>query len=77
MGNHLDRPPQVIAAAFLADHFPVHLTGGDIRRPVKAYIDKAFIVSQVQVRFCPVIQYEHLAVLVRAHRARINIQVRI
>ena len=38
---------------------------------------EALIVSQVEVGLSAVIGYEYLAVLERAHRARIDVQVRI
>ena len=75
MRDDLDGAAQEIAAAFLGDHLGVHLPGGDVADTVEADVDKAFIMAQVEVGFRAVIQHEYLAVLVRAHRARVNVDI--
>ncbi len=77
MGNHLNRPAQIIAAAFLADHLSVNLSGGHVAYPVQADVNKTLIMSQVQVRFSAIIQHIHFTMLVRAHRAGVDIDIRI
>src|SRR5512143_1613819 len=41
MGNHLNRPAEEIAAAFLADDFRVHLSAGEVAGTAKADINKS------------------------------------
>src|SRR3989454_11970299 len=69
--------PEVVAATFLVDHRAVHLPGGDVVVPCQVHIEEAFVVAEVQVDLRAVVEDEHLPVLVRVHRARIDIQVRI
>lgn len=68
---------QIVAPALLVQNGPVNLTGGDIVVDGKAFVNKALIVTQIQVRLCAVIGNEHFAVLIRTHRAGVNIDIRI
>ena len=77
VGNNLDRAAEVVAAAFLGNHFGIDLAGGDIAVTVEADIHEAFIVAEVEVGFRAVVQHIHLAVLVRAHGARVDVDVRV
>ena len=77
MRNHLNGSSAVISVAFLIDHGPVHLSGGDVGIVIQVLVDKTLIVSQVQIRFRSVVRYKHLSVLNRIHRAGIHIQIRI
>jgi len=73
--NDLNGAAQIISLTLFADHFGVYLTGGDIAIFVQVNIDETFIMTQVQIGFCTVIQHKHLAVLVRAHGSRVYIKV--
>ena len=75
--DDLDGAAQVVAPPLLADHFGVDLPGGDVAHPVQTDINKALVVTQVEVGFGPVVQHEDFAVLVGAHGARIHVNVRI
>jgi len=43
--------------------------------PGQVHIEKAFVVAEVQVDLRAVVKHEHLPVLIRVHRARVDIQV--
>ena len=75
--NYLYCTAQIVAPALLVQNGPVNLTGGDIVVDGKAFVNKALIVTQIQVRLCAVIGNEHFAVLIRTHRAGVNIDIRI
>ena len=75
--NHLYRTAQIVATAFLVQYCPVNFTGGNIAVDGKIFINEAFVVSEVEVGFCTVLRYIYLAVLIRAHCTRINIDIRV
>ncbi len=75
--DDLHRLPEVVAATFLLDHRAVHLPGGDVVVPGQVHIEKAFVVAEVQVDLRAVVKDEDLPVLVRVHRARVDVQVRV
>src|SRR5699024_8877794 len=77
MRYHLNRSAKVIAASFFIDNRVIHLSGGDIAVLGKVLVDKSLIVSKIQIRFGSVLGHEHLAVLIRAHRSRIDVYIRI
>jgi hypothetical protein len=75
--DHLHRLAEVVAAAFLLEHALVDLAGGEVVGLAHARGDEALVVAQVEVGFGAVVGDEHLAVLERRHRARIDVDVRI
>jgi hypothetical protein len=75
MGDHLDRLAQVLAAPFLADHRVVDLPGREVVHPTHPRRDETLIVAQVKVGLGAVFGDEDLAVLKRAHRPRVDIDV--
>ena len=77
MGNDLHCSSAVIAPALFVEHRPVYFAGSHIGIVVQAFVDKPLVVTQVQIRLCPVVGHKNFAVLNRVHCARIHIQVRI
>jgi GAF domain-containing protein len=75
--NHLHRLAEVVAATLLLEHALVDLARREVVGLPHAGGDEALVVSQVQVGLGAVIGHEHLAVLERRHRARIDVEVRI
>src|SRR5690554_5772355 len=75
MRDHLDSAAQVIAAALLADHLCIHLAGGNVANLIQPHVDETLIMPQVKVGFRAVVQHKYLAVLVRAHCARVNVDI--
>src|SRR6185503_8299551 len=71
------RPAEKIAAALLADDLGIDLSAGEVAGTAQADVNESFVVTQIQIRFCAVIQYVDLAMLIRTHRARIHVDVRI
>ena len=77
MRDDLNRRAEIIPATFLLNdrlidaprRYVVGLPRGNAR--------KAFIMSKVEVGFRPVIGHIDFAMLIRRHRARINIEIRI
>ena len=73
--NHLDRLPQIIPATLLGDHIKIDTTRCYIvflRHPL---VQKALVVSEIQIRFRTIVGYIHFAVFVRVHGSRIHVDV--
>ncbi len=77
MRNHLHGAAQIFPVPLLVQDVPVHLSRGEIGIAIQILIDKALVMAQVQVRLRAVLRDEHLAVLIRTHGSRIDIDVRI
>jgi phosphopantetheine adenylyltransferase len=48
---------------------------GDVVRLLRRHAGEAFVVAEVEVRLCSVVRHEHLTVLVRAHRAGVDVEI--
>ena len=68
---------QIFAGTFLVQHMPIYLAGGEVGEFVQVFVDKSFVVAKVKVGFRAIVGYINLAVLERAHCARIHIDIRI
>ena len=66
---------EIVAAALLGDHALVDAAGGEIAVAPGGGAHEALVVAQVQVGLGAVLGDEHLAVLERAHGARIDVDV--
>jgi len=75
VGNHLHGLAQVRAFPFLGDDLHVDPSGGDVVGLAGGLVQEALVVSQVEVRLCSVVGHVHLAVLVRVHRPRVDVDV--
>src|SRR5690606_7787551 len=75
--DHLHGGAEIVAAALLADHRFVDLAGGDGVLAAQTDVDEALVVAEVEVGLGAVVGDVDLAVLERAHRARIDVDVRI
>ena len=75
--DDLHRRAQVLAAPLLGDDGLVHAAGGEVVLPRHAGGGEPLVVAEVEIRLGAVVRDEDLAVLVRAHRARIHVDVRV
>ena len=75
MGNNLNRSAEKIAPALFVDNGLKHLAHSDIGGVVHLLVDKTLVVTEVEVGFGSVGRYEHLAVLIGAHCARVHIDI--
>jgi hypothetical protein len=75
--NDLDGRAQVLAAPLLGNDRLVDAAGREVVRAGHPRAREAFVVAEVEVGLGPVVGHEHLTVLVRAHRARVDIDVRV
>ena len=75
--NHLHGAAEVIAAPLLLDHRHVDLAGGPVAVARRGHAGEPLVVAQVEVGLGAVVGDVDLAVLVGAHRARIDVDVRV
>ena len=75
--DDLDRAAEVVPAALLRDHGLVDAARGHVGELGQVLVDEPLVVPEVEVRLGAVVGDEHLAVLVRAHRPRIHVDIRI
>ena len=75
--DDLHRLAEVLAAAFLGEHRLVDRAGGRVRLARERDVDEALVVAEVEVGLALVVGDEHLAVLERVHRARVDVDVRV
>jgi hypothetical protein len=73
--NHLHRLAEILAAPLLLDHRLVDLAGGEVVAPFHARVGEALVMAEVEVGLGTVLGDEDLAVLERAHRAGIDVDV--
>ncbi len=73
--DHLHRGAEVVAAPLAADDRVVDGARGDVGRPRGVLVGEALVVAQVEVGLGAVLGDEHLAVLERAHRPRVDVDV--
>ncbi len=73
--NDLDGRAEIVAAAFLVDDVLVDAAGGDVVGLGRRTPGEALVVAKIEVGFRPVVGDEDLAVLGRAHRARIDVEI--
>src|SRR4051794_10878420 len=75
--NDLHRRTEELALTFLAQHGIPDRAGRVARGAGEVLVDEALVVADVEVRLGPVLGDEHLAVLEGAHRAGVDVQVRV
>src|ERR1019366_8143967 len=75
--NHLHGLAQVIAAPFAGDDLLVDAAAGQVVALRQLRVREALVVAQVEIGLGAVVGDEDFAVLERAHRARVHVQVRI
>ena len=73
--NDLHRRAEVFPAPLLVEHVPVHLAGGEVGILVQVFVNEPLIVAEVKVGFRAVLGHVHLAVLIRAHGAGVDVDV--
>ena len=77
MRHGLDRASQVVAAPLPGDHLRVDLARSEVGETGRFDVDETLVVAEVEIGLRAVDGNEHLAVLVRRHRAGVDVQVRV
>jgi hypothetical protein len=71
--DHLHRGAEVLAAPLLGDHRGIDAAGRDVVALAGVDAGEALVVAEIEVGFGAVVGDEDFAVLIRAHRARIDV----
>jgi hypothetical protein len=75
--DDLDGRPQVLPLALLPEDGVPDPAGRVVRIPREVLVDETLVVANVEVGLGAVLGHEDLAVLERAHRPRVDVQVRV
>ena len=75
--DHLHRLAEVVAAPLGGEHRLVDRAGRGVGVARQVLVDEALVVPEVEVGLAAVVGDEHLAVLERVHRARVDVDVRV
>ena len=75
VGDHLDGGAEVVAAALPLDHRVVDGAGGHVGGARGVLVGEALVVAEVEIGLGSVLGDEDLAVLERAHRPRVDVDV--
>jgi hypothetical protein len=77
VGDHLNGRAEIIAAAFFVDNRRVDLARRHVVDAGERLVDETLVVAEIEVRFRTVFGHEDLTVLIRVHRAGVDVNVRI
>ena len=77
MRYHLHRPAQIGALALFFYHVVIDLARGEIGILVGVFVDKALVMPKVEICLRAVLGDENFPVLIRAHRPRIHVDIRV
>ena len=77
VGHVLHGAAQVVPPALAAEELPEDPAGRDAARAGQPQPHEALVATQVEVHLAAVVQHEDLAVLLRAHRPRVDVEVRV
>ena len=75
--NDLNRRAKEITATFFFKNGLIDPPRRDVVALFCRHASEALIVAEIEVRFCTVICHEHLTMLVRRHRSRVDVQIRV
>ena len=75
--NDLDGFAQIFAFAFIVEDSLVDLAAGEIVEAGEFYVGEAFVMAEVEIGFSAIIQHVDFTVLIGAHCAGIDVEVRI
>ncbi len=73
--NDLHRPPEIAARPFARQNGGIDATRGVVGSLRAGHARKALVMPEVQVRLRAVVRHENFAMLVRAHRAGVDVEV--
>ena len=75
VGDDLYGGAEIVAATLLGDDVGVDAAGGGVVGACRVYAGEAFVVAEIEIGLGAVVGDEHLAVLVGAHRAGVDVEV--
>src|SRR5262249_26093821 len=73
--HYLNSCTQIVAAAFLGENLLVDASGGDVVLAGSRAAGEPLVMPKIKIRLGPVIRDEDFSMLVRRHRAGIDIEI--
>ncbi len=73
--NNLHCAPEVVPTTLAPDDRVVDPAGGHVRSAARVRVGEALVMAQVEIGLGAVLGDEHLTVLIRRHRARVDVDV--
>ena len=77
VGDHLNGRTEVFTAAFTLQNFRINFPGCDVAVLIQVDVNKPFIMAKVEVGLRAIVGNEHFTMLIRVHRPRIDIDIRV
>ena len=77
MRDDLHRAAEEVAVALARDEVLVDGARGEVGVAREVLVDEALVMTEVEIAFVAVLGDEHLAVLERAHGARVHVEIRV
>ena len=77
MRDDLHGAAQIAALALAAQNAPIDLARRDGASSRQTLVREALVMAEIKVRFRAVVGDEDLAVLIRAHRAGVDVEIRV
>ena len=75
--DDLDRLAEVISTTLFVDHGKIYTAGGPVIRLRELGVREPLVVAEIEIGLGTVVRNEHLAVLERRHRPRIDVDIRV
>ena len=76
-GDHLHRLAEIFSLALVVEHGLVNLAAGEIVQARELDVGEPLVMAEVEVGLRAVVEHINLAVLIRTHRAGVNVQIRV
>ena len=73
--NDLDGGAEIVAAPLLGEDVLIDAAGGDVVLPRRRPAGEALVMAEIEIGLGAVVGDENLAVLIRRHRARIDVEI--
>ena len=77
MRDYLDSLSEISAFPFPCENIPEYPAACQIRFPIEILINKSLIMTKIKIRLSSIFSNKDLTMLIRAHRSRIDIKIRI
>ena len=73
--DHLHGRAEIVAAPLLGEDVLVDAPGGDVVAPARRVAGEALVMAEIEIGLGAIVGDEHFAVLIRPHRAGIDIEI--
>ena len=77
MRDHLDGCAEIVSSTLLGDDVAIDAAGRNVVRLARRYAGESLIMAEIEVGLRAVVGHIDFAMLVRRHRARVDVQIRI